>query len=103
MKRKPECIQVISSLNILFIDNIDQLSAEMLCTLDIILRRVRRNNIFLGGLLFIGTMDHKQLPSVNGTPFLVSTHILTSFKFSVLSHSVQAIQDPNLECAVHIS
>ena len=103
MKRKPEWIQVISSLNILFIDEIGQLSAEMLCTLDIILRKVRQNNIFLGGLLVIGTMDHKQLPPVNGTPFLVSPHILTSFKLSLLSHSVRASQDPNLERAVHIA
>ena len=47
MKRKPEWIQVRSSLNILYINEIGQLSAEMLCTLDIILRKVRRNNIFL--------------------------------------------------------
>ena len=103
MKKKPEWIQVLSTLNILFIDEIGQLSAEMLCTLDIILRKIRQNNIFFGGLLIIATMDHKQLPPVKGTPFLVSPHIITCFKFSILSHSVRASQDPHLERAVNIA
>ena len=51
----------------------------------------------------IVTMDHKQLPPVKVNPFLVSPHIITSFKFSILSHSVQASQDPHLERAVNIA
>ena len=41
MKKRPEWIQVLSTLNILFIDKIGQLSAEMLCSLDVILRKIR--------------------------------------------------------------
>ena len=103
MHRKPEWIQVLTSLNILFIDEIGQISAELLSTLDIILRKIRRNNTFFGGLLIISTMDHKQLPPVKGRPFLVSSHIISCFKFSVLKHSVRAGQDYNLERAVNIA
>ena len=71
--------------------------------LNIILRKIRKNNTFFGGLLVISTMDHKQLPPVKGTPFLVSSHIITCFKFSVLKHSVRASQDVHLERTVNIA
>ena len=56
LHRHPEWNQVISSLTILFIDEIDQNSAELRSTLGIILIKVRRNNIFFGGLLIISTI-----------------------------------------------
>ena len=75
----------------------------MLSTLDFILRKIRRNNSFFGGLLIISTMRHKQLPPVKCPPFLTSSHIISSFKFSVLRHSVRASQDVNLERTVNIA
>ena len=103
MHRNPGWILILTSLNILFIDEIGQITAELLSTLDIILRRIRRNNTFFGGLLIISTMDHKQLPSVKGIPFLVSSHIISCFKFSVLKHCARAGKDYNLERTVNIA
>jgi hypothetical protein len=71
--------------------------------LDIILRKIRKNNIFFGGLLIIASMDHRQLPPVTGKPFLMSSHVLSCFKFSVLDHSVRASQDSYLERTVNIA
>ena len=53
-------------VQVLFLDELGQVSSEMLAVLDIILRKVRNSNTYLGGLLIIGTLDHKQLPPVNG-------------------------------------
>ena len=62
-----------------------------------ILRRVRNNNIFLGGILFICTLDHKQLQPIDGKPFLVSPMVLSCFKFVSLTESVRASGDHNLQ------
>merc|ERR1712127_393057 len=88
--RKPEYIEVLRTVNVLFIDEIGQVSAELLSTLDILLRKIRNGNIFFGGLLIIASLDHRQLPPVKGKPFLMSPHVLTCFKFSILEHSVRA-------------
>ena len=49
--RMPKKLNVLRSLNILFIDEIGQVSAELLSVLDIILRRIRDSNIFMGGVI----------------------------------------------------
>ena len=54
--------------------------------MDIILRRIRDNDIFMGGILTIGTLDHKQLPPVQGHLFLTSPHVFSSYKFSMLKN-----------------
>ena len=55
------------------------------------------NNIFLGGILFICTLDHKQLQPINVKPVLVSPMVLSCFKFVSLSESVRANGDRNLQ------
>ena len=70
--RNPVNLNLLKMADILFLDEIGQISCEMLSCLDIIICRIWKNNIFLGGLLFICTLDHKQLPPINGKPFLVS-------------------------------
>ena len=83
----------LKKINILFIDEIGQVSSELLGALDIILRKIRNNDIFLGGLLIICTIDQKQLSPVKGKPFLTSPHVLTCFKAYSLCHSVRAHLD----------
>ena len=101
--RKPEYASVLASINVLFIDEIGQVSAELISTLDILLRRIRENNIFFGGLLVLASLDHRQLPPVRGRPFLMSPHILTCFQFAVLKHSVRASNDENLQRIIDIA
>ena len=95
--RHPVTLSILKMVDVLFLDEVGQISCEMLSCLDIILRRIRNNNIFLGGLLFICTMDHKQLPPINGKPFLVSPMILSCFEFICLSESVRASGDQCLQ------
>ena len=83
-------------MQFLFIDKLSQVSTEMLAVLDIILRKVRNSNIYIGELLIIGTLEHKQLPPVNGRPFMTAPHILTSFECIVLKYSGRVCSDPDL-------
>ena len=69
----------------------------MLACIDMILRKVRSNNIFLGGILFICTLDHKKLPPIAGNPFLTSPMIMSCFEFINMNDSVRASGDINLQ------
>ena len=84
----------IKLIDIIFNDEIGQVSAEFLSSIDITLRRVRNNNIFLGGLLIIGTIDHKQIQPIEGKLFLTSCHIIPYFRIVELKHSAKANGDP---------
>ena len=101
--RSPVLLHTLRNLHILFIDEIDRVSAEMLATFDIILRKIRGNNIFVGGLLIISTLGHKQLPPVKVKPFLVSYHVLSCFRFSVPEHSIRAINYIKLQRLQYIA
>ena len=84
-------------IDIMFVDEIGQISSEMLSCLDIILRKIRNNNIFLGGLLFICTLDHKQLAPIDGFPILTSPLVISCFEFISLTESVRESGDVNLQ------
>ena len=86
-------LRVLQTLDVLFIDEVGQLSCELMSIIDIILRKIRKNNSLFGGVLVIGTMDHRQLSSIDGRPFLLWTYILTSFEFITLEKSVRASND----------
>lgn len=95
--RQPKQFTLLQKLEVLAIDEFGQVSAELLSILDIILRTVRKNTSFMGGVLIIATMDNMQLPPVNGRPPLLSPHMITSFSFHLLLNSVRASQDCNLQ------
>ena len=96
--RHPEKMNLIKVMDILFIDEIGQLPAEALSTIEIILRRIRNNsNVFMGGVVIISTLDHTQLKPVKGRPFLLSSHVITNFKMAKLETSVCAVADPSLQ------
>ena len=82
---------LLLSLNIIFADELGQLSAEELALYDIILRQVRNSTSFMGGVLLIGTLDHLQIQPIHGRPFLTASGIMTCFKMVALKHSVRAI------------
>ena len=97
LMQNPVSLNILKMVDVLFLDEVGQISSEMLSCLDMILRRVRNNNIFLGGILFICTLDHKQLQPIDGKPFLVSPMVLSCFKFVSLTESVRASGDHNLQ------
>jgi len=65
--------------------------------LDLIMRRIRDSNLFMGGLLIIGTLDQHQLRPIKGLPFLLSPFILTSFLVGRLDHYVRCSDCPCLQ------
>ena len=65
-----------------------QLSAEEFSVFDIILRHIRKNNLFFGGILIIGTLDHMQIQPIGGRPFLISNSIIPCFNMISLKASV---------------
>ena len=97
LTKQPVKLFILQTIDILFIDEIGQVSAQLLSVLDMIMRKVKDCDIFMGGVLMICTMDHKQLEPVNGKPFLLSSHIVTCFSVVRLNHSVRASSDANFQ------
>jgi DNA replication protein DnaC len=91
--KTPERLAFLQRLDVLFFDELGQASSELMSCIDMILRRVRESDQFLGGVLLIATIDPLQLRPIKGRPFLVSPFVLTCFRFSVLKHSVRAADD----------
>ena len=103
LMKDPVTFHILTVIDVLFFDEIGQCSAENLSSLDIVFRKIRENNIFFGGVLCIGTLDHKQLSPINGKPFLLSLHILSCFEFSRVEKSVRASGQPDFQRIQNIS
>lgn len=80
---------LLNCLDVLFVDEIGQVTAELMDTIDIIMRRKRESSIFQGGLLIIATMDHTQILPFQKRPFLTSSHLISSFEMYELTQSVR--------------
>ena len=93
IKRCTHRLHALLSLDVIFFDELAQLSAEQLSAIDIILRYLRKSQIPFGGVLILGTMDHTQIQPINLLPFLTSSLVLTSFVAVKLQHSVRAHGD----------
>jgi hypothetical protein len=103
LKYNPFKVALIIALHILLIDELGNIPAEYLCALDIIFRYFRKNSTYMGGILIICTMDHKQLPPIKATPALLSTLIRTNFKMKLMKFSVRAVNDADLQTLINIS
>ena len=90
--KSPKTHNFIKSIDILFCEEIGQVSADFSSYIDIILLRIRNNNIY--GLLIIGKIDHKQIQPIEGKLFLTSCHIIPYFRIVELKHSAKANGDP---------
>ena len=92
---KPKFFLYLKALDVLLLDELGQLAAELISILDIIFRRIRQSNAFMGGVLVISTMDPLQLPPIQGRPPLLSPYLITCFMLFELKHSVRASLDSN--------
>ena len=90
-------------LVILFIDEFGQVSAEQLCTIDIILRKICKSQSPFGGVLILFTMDHTQLQPIKQLPVLTSSMMITCFQMFCLEHSVRAHNDIEYQRLQHIT
>ena len=102
LMRSVKELEYIRSLDVLLIDELGQISAEVISAIDIIFRRIRNNSSFFGGALVFGSMDSQQLRPVEGHPPLLSPQVTTCFDFFPLDHSVRAAQCPALQRLVQI-
>ena len=93
--RDPKKMNILLVLHVLFCDELGQSTAEGIAVIDIILRKLRNNNIYLGGVLTIFTMDHTQISPFESKPFLTSSHVIPCFRMVVLETSVRASSDAN--------
>jgi predicted GIY-YIG superfamily endonuclease len=90
-------------LDVLCIDEMGYLSAEMLNVMDTVLRCVRCKSSFMGGVLILTTLDHQQLQPIRAKPALLSTLVVTSFQMVKMEESVRARTDLNLQRVIAIS
>ena len=89
LNRKPLQLFLLQTCDILFIDEFGNVSARFLSAMDMILRRVRDRNEYMGGVLIIASIDVNQMPSVEEIPGLVSSLILTNYRSFLLTKSVR--------------
>ena len=80
-------------MDVIFFDELSQISAQQLSAIGIVLRKVRDSQTPFGGVLILGTMDHTQIQPINQLPFLTSSLVLTCFNAIELQHLVRAHQD----------
>jgi DNA replication protein DnaC len=78
--KNPLALYILQTIDVLFVDELGQLPAQLMSVLDIILRRIRNSNQYMGGVLLISTMDPQQLRPMNGLPAMLSPFIITCFK-----------------------
>lgn len=84
---------ILLSVDVILFDEVGQLSSEQFSLIDIILRQIRKNDMPFGGALILGSFDHMQIESIQGLPFLLSSHLLTDFTILRLEHSIRAAGD----------
>ena len=97
IRRKINLLHILLTMDVLFIDEVGQKSAQQIATIDIIMRKLRNSQLPFGGILIIGSMDHTQIQPINQLPFLTSSMVLTSFQAIKLQHSVRAHGDVDFQ------
>ena len=97
IRRNTKILHALLILDFLFIDEMGQISALLICTIDIILRKLCNSDIPFGGVYISGTMDNSQIQPINQIPFLTSTLVLACFLALELKHSVRAHNDIDFE------
>ena len=101
--RRPELLYFWQRLEFLYIDEFGVFSAELLATVDIIVRHVKQSSRYMGGMLIIGTMDVCQLLPFSGTALLLSMSIMNEYNFAELNQSVRAANDKDLRDICELS
>ena len=77
--KKPKKLDFLRVVDIVLFDKMGQVSAKHPSTLDIIPRKIRNSNVFMGGILTVFTIDHTQIQLIKGRPLLTSCHVLSCF------------------------
>jgi hypothetical protein len=97
MEKHPKRLEFLKTLDVLHFDEFGQLSAELLSVMDVIMRKIRKNGCFMGGVLLIASLDIAHLSPVRGRPPIMSPHMMVSFKFVKLLQPVRSGGDLQLQ------
>ena len=95
--KSPKKWAFLKRLDVIFFDEVGQLSKEHLAMIDVIMRRVKGSDKPFGGCLFMGTGDHRQLTPISGGPMWLSSMLITSFDVMYLKHLVRSANDKRLQ------
>jgi hypothetical protein len=87
---RPKNLEVIRRVDVLLWDEVLNCSDYFLHTVDMLFRMVKINNIFMGGVLMIGTGDRRQTQPIDGRPLLTSPSVIGNFLLHELKTPVRA-------------
>ena len=100
--RSPVRMAALQRIDVLMIEEIGLVSAEMFAVMDIVLRYIRDNQVPMGGVLIVASGDPRQLSPISGSPIWASYHLIATFRIMSLKHYVRAQRDPNLQSFLSI-
>ena len=87
-------MEVIRRTDVLCWDEILQTGDYLIHATDMVFRKAKKSNRFMGGVLIFATGDRKQTKPIEGWPFLTSPLVMTNFLLYPLKTPVCASQDP---------
>ena len=96
LHRNPALLHFLIIVDIIFVDEMGQVPAQMWSVINIIMRTIRNSSLLMGGAVFICTLDVAQLSPIDGLPFLMTPDIVTSFITDELHVSFRSRNDANL-------
>ena len=86
---EPKKRALLMQLDVLVLEEIGLVNAELVTTIDLILRSIRNSDVSFGGIFVIANGDTKQLPSISGTDFFLSSALLFSYQCHFLNFYVR--------------
>ena len=86
---EPKKRALLMQIDVLVIEEIGLVNAELLTTIDLILRAIRNSDMSFGGIFVIANGDTKQLPSISGTDFFLSPSLLFGYQCHFLNFYVR--------------
>ena len=84
---------LLKTADIIFIDELGQVSGQMLSAMDMVMRHIRDSSRFFGGCIILSTMDVLQLQPIDGLPPVMSPLMFCNFVFLRLERSMRATND----------
>ena len=91
--KKGQYYALLKTADIIFIDELGQVSAQMLSAMDMVMRHIRDSSRFFGGCIVMATMDVLQLQPIDGLPPVMSPLMFCNFMFFRLETSMRASND----------
>ncbi len=103
LNRSPERLHHLRTLDVLGVDELGSLSGKLFNIMDTVMRFIRGNSSFMGGVLVLGTLDPLQMGPIHDYPLLLSSLALTSFNIIFMNQSIRGRNDPAICRLITIS